>query len=43
MVPEVQESVSVDENGVLTVTLNNLCTEAEKEIELVLTKRNLRM
>jgi len=39
MVPEVQESVSVDENGVLTVTLNNLCTEAEKEIELVLTKK----
>ena len=27
------------ENGVLTVTLNNLCTEAEKEIERVLTKK----
>ncbi len=39
MVPEVQESVSVDEDGVMTVTLNNLCTDAEKEMEMVLEEK----
>jgi len=36
MVPDVQESVSVDKDGVLTITLNNLSPDEEKEMEVVL-------
>jgi len=36
MVPDVQESVSVDQDGVLTITLNNLSPDEEKEMEVVL-------
>ncbi len=36
MVPDIQESVSVDKDGVLTVTLNNLSLVENKEIEIIL-------
>jgi len=36
MVPDVQESVSVDKDGVLTITLNNLSPDEEREMEVVL-------
>lgn len=39
MVPDVQESVSVDKDGVLTITLNNLSPEEERQMEVVLTKK----
>ena len=39
MVPDVQESVSEDKDGVLTITLNNLSPEEEREVEVVLTTR----
>lgn len=39
MVPDVQESVSVDKDGVLTITLNNLSPEEDRQIEVVLTKK----
>lgn len=35
-VPEITESVSRDEDGVITVTLNNLCVENAKKIEICL-------
>lgn len=34
-----QESVSVDKDGVLTITLNNLSPEEERQMEVVLTKK----
>ena len=39
MVPDVQESVSEDKDGVLTITLNNLSPKEEREVEVVLTTR----
>lgn len=33
-VPKVTESVSVDENGVITITMNNLSMEASEEIDV---------
>ena len=39
MVPDVQESVSVDKDGVLTITLNNLSPEEDRQMEVVLTKK----
>ena len=40
MVPDVQESVSVDKDGVLTITLNNLSPEEDRQIEVVLTRKS---
>ena len=39
MVPNVQESVSVDEEGVITITLNNLSLTQEQEMEIVLEEK----
>ena len=33
-VPQITESVSIDRDGVLTITLNNLSIEAAEEIEI---------
>ena len=39
MVTNVQESVSVDEEGVITITLNNLSLTQEQEMEIVLEEK----
>ncbi len=39
-VTDVHESVSVDKDGVVTVTLNNLSLTDEKELEIVLAEKN---
>ena len=39
MVPNVQESVSVDEEGVITITLNNLSLTQAQEMEIVLKRK----
>ncbi|MBQ7201418.1 MAG: alpha-N-arabinofuranosidase [Eubacterium sp.] len=38
-VPEVTQSVSVDKDGIITVTINNLSTDEAKDIEVVIAGR----
>lgn len=38
-VTDVHESVSIDEEGIITVTLNNLSLEEERELEILLTEK----
>ncbi|MBQ5849750.1 MAG: alpha-N-arabinofuranosidase, partial [Lachnospiraceae bacterium] len=38
MVPNLQESVSVDEDGIITITLNNLSISESEEIEISFTE-----
>lgn len=42
MVPDVQESVSVDKDGVVTITLNNLSPSDHKEMEIALTEKEIK-
>ncbi len=39
-VPEVTQSVSVDKDGIITVTINNLSTDEAKDIEVVIAGRS---
>ena len=40
MVPNLQESVSLDKDGIVTVTLNNLSVTDSEEMEIVFAERH---
>ena len=42
MVPNLSESVSVDEHGVINITLNNLSLSSTEEVEIVLTEKEVK-
>ena len=42
-VPEVTESVSIDGNGVITITLNNLSIEQEKKVDIQFANRGYKV
>ena len=42
-VPKLTESVSMDENGVITITINNLSIEASEEVEVTLLEKGYRV
>ena len=42
-VPKLTESVSMDENGVITITINNLSIQASEEVEVTLLEKGYRV
>jgi alpha-N-arabinofuranosidase len=42
VVPNLHESVSVDDNGVINITLNNLSLSNAEEVEVVLTEKEIK-